>query len=458
MRRPSLGQIEDDLSRLTSVVVSPSTESTPSTQTNENDGSLKINCNNNNVDGQSLYLPNIINSSEWQNCRKRKERQDSTSSTNQDRKLVRSNSEEHLPNCQEVIRRVFSHENFKTPSAGCEYKVADENTIPEIEEKSNIQIEDSSDSLSKFFIGSDSVVFSSVEITIRKTDRLSPSRKEYEDSDCENERRRSSERFSKTRLPSGGRKSVSPRSRSKNGVKGSVESKEVYRYDVCTLTEEQRKFGGNKGETTVRDEVDRSIVADYNDNSLMDVSKSPREKLPWNRSFTDEIPVVSQRFSDHGFEEVTYMEKFGKMPQIPSGSDLKAAYGNHLRTENVKVRDSMMAKMIPPTNNVFQTPDERLKQISKKLNTLKKKVSRYEESFERENGYRPSHADKSSDKQIKNAIVEIHKLRKEKSQLKADPIAVMGYKTIASAMSEDKRLAKMQDTIGEIEKVRKMKT
>ena len=45
--------------------------------------------------------------------------------------------------------------------------------------------------------------------------------------------------------------------------------------------------------------------------------------------------------------------------------------------------------------------------------SLKKKVKLYEEGFEREYGYRPSHADKMGNKDIKRMYAEMNKLRKE---------------------------------------------
>jgi hypothetical protein len=45
--------------------------------------------------------------------------------------------------------------------------------------------------------------------------------------------------------------------------------------------------------------------------------------------------------------------------------------------------------------------------------SLKKKIKHYEEEFEREYGYRPSHADKMGDKGIKKMYAEMNRLRKE---------------------------------------------
>jgi alkyl hydroperoxide reductase subunit AhpF len=45
--------------------------------------------------------------------------------------------------------------------------------------------------------------------------------------------------------------------------------------------------------------------------------------------------------------------------------------------------------------------------------SLKKKLKHYEEEFEREYGYRASHADKMGNKDIKKMYAELNKLRKE---------------------------------------------
>lgn len=80
----------------------------------------------------SSYLPKVIDPREWPHqpngARKRKERQDSTSSITQDRKFVRSNSEEYLPNVDyEVIRRVSSHDEIKKSAV----YVIDDDDVPE---------------------------------------------------------------------------------------------------------------------------------------------------------------------------------------------------------------------------------------------------------------------------------------------------------------------------------------
>ncbi|XP_053683197.1 protein FAM13A isoform X2 [Sabethes cyaneus] len=555
MRRPSLGQNEDDLSRLTTVI-SPTTASLSSTQTEheEDDSSSdksihKINNHQHQLEQQhsntgngssphhgdgcgsngssrngtnsgtigastSQYLPNLINSSEWQNCRKRKERQDSTSSISQDRKLIRSNSEEHLPNCQEVIRRVASHEDFKKPSPLIEISVDKENIIEEdAEEQHQLEVQqtfeknlkNSSENLKKFFIGSESQCVSgkdsSEALHIKVGDpnllyqhshsnhihhynhsaknRLSPCRdvlKNRKDSDSEldgeHERRRHCERFSKTRPPPG-RKSVSPRNRTKqikhvsSGKDKSGNEHFYSKHDTHhSVKHERRAYSKQRdkaSESTKSPEPE--VFADYNDNTVLEKGnvESPREKqLPWDQSFQDDTPVVCQRFAEHNFEHANTMGTFGEVRSLPPNATMKH-YGNYRSAE---LHQTALQKPIPQANNMF---DERIKTINRKLSTLKKKLTQYEDRFERENGYRPAHGDKTSDSAIRAVVVEIHKLRKEKNQIKAD-LAVFNAKTnkgtsgdnnSSSGLSgsagqgpteDENKLVQMQETIADIEK------
>nr|XP_023655213.1 protein FAM13A isoform X2 [Paramormyrops kingsleyae] len=52
-------------------------------------------------------------------------------------------------------------------------------------------------------------------------------------------------------------------------------------------------------------------------------------------------------------------------------------------------------------------------QISKKIHTLKKKIRKYEEKFEEERKYRPSHSDKAANPEVLRWMNELSKLRKD---------------------------------------------
>lgn len=532
------------------------------------------------------YLPNLINSSEWQNCRKRKERQDSTSSISQDRKLIRSNSEEHLPNCQEVIRRVSSHEDFKKRAAAAgahglsvEISIDKENIIAEesledaggdelAEQHQQQQVfeknlKNSADDLKKFFIGSVENVANGGKDhqqqhivhqlgghhhhhlhhhhhhhhlhhgggKSQQHHRLSPCRdilKSRRDSDSEqdgeHERRRHCERFSKTRPPPG-RKSVSPRARSSKHSKftaATVKAAASVGGSVVLAAGNEHFYSKHDNHSTGGSKSDRrrsamqqhaalkSIddapmhdprahfgappLSDYNDNNVLEKDQaaaaeaiegqseqqpteeplSPREKLPWGQTYPDDTPaLVCQRFADDKFDHANRMDSVShaKLRPIPSGGSLKLYGAHHRSAENAPPGHHHHAKSAAGSSSANNMFDERIKAINRKLSGLKKKLTQYEERFERDHGCRPTHGDKSADPAIKSVVVEVHKLRKEKNQIKAD-LAVFSAKTAARNTSGstaqpqagstggnggdggdiDKRLGKMKDAIADIEK------
>lgn len=448
MRRPSTEQNEDDLNRLTASASVRSSESVNSTQTvikainrnNTNDN------NNNSKNNSSNYLPNIIiASSEYQQqCRKRKDRQDSISSITQDRKVVRSSSEEHVPSCQDqndAIRRVSSHEDFNKPlQEHCEnkdIKIISENSIV-IDEEIKIESGDNNLTYSKNTVIDVSSTTSSAHVV-----NLSPINNSETD---ENERRRNSERFLKT----SGRKSPRRTRKSPSPI-------------VIREADEMCKSEDLK-------ENNKIIVDDDDNENEKNLPNSPvvsKPLYPWES--LEDKPVVCPRFAENTFDHVHHsISKFVKHDHdlvkysatIDDDDDIPRLYqsdyiekkhyrhDNFMNIENIKTHQ----KSHSPAG-IFQTPDERIRQINKRLTSLKKKISAYEESFETNYGYRPSHADKSSDKNIKNYIAEIHKLRKEKSQIKADPITAMGYKNkFDDSLPAEKKLSKVRDSLLDIEK------
>jgi hypothetical protein len=60
--------------------------------------------------------------------------------------------------------------------------------------------------------------------------------------------------------------------------------------------------------------------------------------------------------------------------------------------------------------------ETKTKQVGKQIANLKKKIKIYEEKFETQNGYRPSHSDKLNIKELKKMFSELTKLRKEQKR------------------------------------------
>lgn len=253
-----------------------------------------------------------------------------------------------------------------------------------------------------------------------------------------------------------------PLVRQSNSAEGEYNESAAYKYDIPTMKSECRGFiskrqsdqntphlestmANNEGEeylddisSSLSDHNETNDYTDFVGESTHKPSLSRQESLPWDNGHgDDDVPVRSQRFSDDKYDHVNSLmtmrnESFG-IPHFAKNDDIKS-------------RDLLKMNQMP---NIFTTPDEKLKQINKRLAALKKRVITFEENFELENGYRPPHSIKLNDRYIKNALAEIHKLRKEKQTIKADPMNAMGY----NLPGGENKVQKMRDTIAEIEKV-----
>ncbi|XP_055321142.1 uncharacterized protein DDB_G0283697 isoform X2 [Sitodiplosis mosellana] len=586
MRNPSTRGKSDDLSCLTS----SSTSSRD--QSNAKYPGILVDSDNNSAKFTSTYLPQVIDPQEWQNhasdqqqngSRKRKERQDSTSSITQDRKLVRSNSEEYLPNIDayEVIRRVSSHEEIKQPQQcnendGVSTPLLQSKQAPDDNDDDYDDVNDDDDDdddgndecimnnrRRSYHLANDNVSSSSksanneVQEILREAYRrsetsparsrtfdfshklrVSPSRRDHTINHCHSNDdalaadnmhdRRSSERFCKARAAQGFRKSSSSKKSSSSAAAAAAvaplpaslirqssstdsEQNEIaYKYDITAMKSERRGFTSTKAATAAttaaeaaadykqQSDVDSSVssecgglgddyyndlsssFSDHNDNNdytdFMPISPSTALKsssvisnttnntttsrhessLPWDYTRReDDVPVKSQRFAENKFDYVNNTRDIDM--KLRNESFIGHSTIPHFakgESNLIKPRDLLKSSPLPHT--VYHTtPDEKLKQINKRLVALKKRVAAFEENFEMENGYRPSLSIKLNERYVKNALAEIHKLRKEKQVLKADPMVGMGYNKSGNNSlnaTNDNKVQKMKDTIAEIEK------
>lgn len=98
--------------------------------------------------------------------------------------------------------------------------------------------------------------------------------------------------------------------------------------------------------------------------------------------------------------------------------------------------------------------EQRLKELTKQINSLKRKIKKQEEEFETRFGYKPSHADKMNDKNIRQLYGELNQVRKEQKQLKEDSSSISGFEGCSTPEPVVRVAVKLQDTLVEIEKVR----
>uniref|UniRef100_A0A2R5L530 Putative gtpase-activator protein n=2 Tax=Ornithodoros turicata TaxID=34597 RepID=A0A2R5L530_9ACAR len=148
-------------------------------------------------------------------------------------------------------------------------------------------------------------------------------------------------------------------------------------------------------------------------------------------SFREEEPVLSEhRFSWplvqtlHEEEHVTpYLQKANsyEAPLSPSAfrsylSHRSLHLDPHLPPSPPVEQDDFVKSTIKEEEAASLT----VKQLSKKIHVLKKKVKHFEEGFENERGYRPSHAEKMNHPEVKKLLLELNKLRKDLKNLKEE--------------------------------------
>ncbi|XP_076229031.1 protein FAM13A [Nomia melanderi] len=150
------------------------------------------------------------------------------------------------------------------------------------------------------------------------------------------------------------------------------------------------------------------------------------------------------------------------------------------REENGEAGDARVEAMLSPRNSLllprrFYSENESqpgtpniaeigLKHLTKHINGLKKKIKKYEDEFEENFGYRPSHSDKMSNRDIKRLCTELNKLRKEHKLLKEDPVSALlanannrtksicGSPTNNNNSQEKSRATSMEEMVKEVEK------
>nr|CAI5837924.1 unnamed protein product [Callosobruchus analis] len=343
-------------------------------------------------------------------ARKRKERQESISSLYQERKVIRlninihyrSNSEERptqkkLIESKSNIRRVSSSEDFQRPG-------------------SNDRI-----SLSPHRGGS--------------------SEKTLTYDDCEHEKRRSHERFArpltlKSKKHPNKRLRVRYLSRTKckpdlptdakdhhkksNTLQCSSDKSTEFLDTQCT--EGQRERSPSPIHRSVSPVLDLSTLHEQVDSSEPMLSQS--RQINENTETMPSLSIASNRLLSSPRNSIIATHRIYLDPDIP--------------------------KMISSLDQKLQSPvDEKCQKLSKQINSVKKKIKKYENEFENKHGFKPSYVEKMSDKNMKKLYSDLSRLKKEQKQL-----TEMSSTCTLIAREEDKseKMSSLETTVSEIEK------
>ncbi|XP_057672397.1 protein FAM13A [Diorhabda carinulata] len=334
-------------------------------------------------------------------ARKRKERQESISSLCQERKVIRSNSEERPAQKKHVennnnIRRVSSSEDFQCQRS---------NSADRIYNASSKKASDKS-------------------LT-------------YED--YEHEKRRSNERFARP-LTLKGKKHPTKR------LKVKCFPRTKYKPEILPETKDH-----NKKSNYPQQEQDNSsgflqLHIDERERSPSPTQELVSPVVDWS-TLHEQVdcsePLLSQTSRDR--TETTEI-----MPVVASNRLLSSPRNSIIATHRIYL-DPDVPKVTSNIENKPQNPlDERLYKIAKQINGIKKKIKKYENEFETKHGYRPSHAEKMTDKNIKKLYTDLSSLKRDQKQL-AD---ISNGSTLLPVEDRTKQLSvvNLQATINEMEK------
>nr|KAF7427000.1 hypothetical protein H0235_006694 [Vespula pensylvanica] len=355
--------------------------------------------------------------------RKRKERRESCC---QERKLIRSSSEERVLDTSndtaDTIRRVSSHEDFNSEQHLHILSQLGQDMghgvrcggLP-LHERTNVS------PVSK----KPSPVPSPCEAVLA-TERF----------ECDAERLRNSERFSRSITPRGRRQARRRRiHRVPDSDQSSSKENEEHE-NIYTVSPSPNDHNGSPAQS-------------FLEMLSSGPSRSPSPARP---------PTV-----DH---------EDGNNPSLTN-------WGFQHRQGNEEVSDARVEAMLSPRNSLlvprrFYSENDTqqsapniseigLKNLTKHINGLKKKIKKYEDEFEENFGYRPSHSDKMSNRDIKRLCTELNKLRKEHKMLKEDPIGALianannklntvGSPTNNNNSQEKSRTTSMEEMVKEVEK------
>lgn len=320
-------------------------------------------------------------------ARKRKERQESISSICQERKVIRSNSEERPTQKKnldkQLIRRVSSNEDFQKSDPKTLF--IERNSSPNRQAVNDIVL--------------------------------------IYDEDCEHEKRRSHERFSKP---------------------FALKSKKVHknrRPKARILAKPIFKVEGNQSETEFlelqpKDERSPSPVGQFSPD--IDLS-TLHEQVDCTE------PLLS--CTNHQINENTET-----LPGLSVASNrlLSSPRNSIIATHRIYLDPDIQQANFTLENKTQNPLQLRLQKITKQINSIKKKIKKYETEFETKHGYKVSHADKLNDKNIRKFYMDLNKMKKEQKQL----MDVCPQNVDEQETFSQKNSRMLQDTVTDIEKVR----
>ncbi|XP_049767917.1 protein FAM13A [Schistocerca cancellata] len=369
--------------------------------------------------------------------RKRKERHDSFG---QECKVIRSNSEERplendTSHCKDgnAIRRVSSHEDFSLVHAGHKADITNQaNCIARISslplhERNPVAVVGGANVHQKG--GHHQAPPASAPATVVNDVSGSGSTTVCEadlSDDNEHERQRCSERFSRSAVPrpARGRRNPARRQRRPGHHRRTRHSPDTDT-DSSSKENEDEERGNSRSPhlhptgSTIHYNSSEDEAEITNSHSFLQLHSPSQERERSPSPVPSASPPVAPPL-----DLKTLHQQVGESEPQPSRRGSGGAGSLTMHHLDPSVPPSPPHEHAGPGRSPLISPEQRLKALNKQAHSLKKKVKQFEEDFQKEYGYRPSHSDKMYDREMKKVCAELNKIRKEIKQLKEDPTSI----------------------------------
>ncbi|KAF2988422.1 hypothetical protein EK904_010361 [Melospiza melodia maxima] len=163
-----------------------------------------------------------------------------------------------------------------------------------------------------------------------------------------------------------------------------------------------------------------SPIIDFN---LMHQQRDSEEPVPAHREWQNDMESSPQEHHSLGTSRLLYHITDGDNPLLsPRCSIFSQSQRFNLDTESAPSPPSAQPFMMPRSSSRCSCEDckepQTVTQLTKHLQSLKRKIRKYEEKFEQEKKYLPSHGDKTSNPEVLKWMNALAKGRKQLKELK----------------------------------------
>nr|XP_009674761.1 PREDICTED: protein FAM13C isoform X7 [Struthio camelus australis] len=163
-----------------------------------------------------------------------------------------------------------------------------------------------------------------------------------------------------------------------------------------------------------------SPIIDFN---LMHQQRDSEEPVPAQRDWQSDVDNSPQEHRSLGTSRLLYHITDGDNPLLsPRCSIFSQSQRFNLDTESAPSPPSAQPFMMPRSSSRCNCEEckepQTVAQLTKHLQSLKRKIRKYEEKFEQERKYLPSHGDKTSNPEVLKWMNDLAKGRKQLKELK----------------------------------------